>query len=382
VRVWSSQFLMRTGGSKRAAYCAVAVLAMLMVQACDKTPVKNDTDPQLDRPLVRTAESELGSGSVSLRFTVAPGDLPYQEKATVLVEVEADAGTVITIENYSDAIRGGDHRFELSAKEIEQKETVPQPDGRLAWIYRYELSFVLPGEYELPGAAVTYVTTPPTSDAENSEAAESPAGEPKSLSTEGVTVIAEATAAAAMTPEQLAQIEVLPPVEMKEKRSIWVWLGPLLAILAIALMVFLLRRARKAKPEVIVVIPAHEWADKAIARLVSEDLAGRGLIQEFHYRISDILRGYIERRYAVLAREMTTEEFLEAATRDARFDDSARGELDQFLRACDLVKYAKHQATTDDAESLLKTTRGFIARTRERIAAIAGADASNEGRAA
>jgi len=382
VDVFFSKRLPRTVRSRRATYCAMAALLMMLVVACDKTTEKSDTDTQLDRPLVRTAESESGSESVKLRFTVAPGDLPYQEKATVLVEVEADAGTTVTMENYSDTIRRSDHRFELSAKEIDRKEAVVQPEDRLAWTYRYELSFVLPGEYELPGAEITFVAATPAVDPDNGEDAEPPAGEPKSLSTEGVTVIAEATAAAAMTPEQLAQIEVLPPVEMKEKRSVWVWLGPLLGVLAIALVVYLLRRRRKAKPEVIVVIPAHEWADKAIARLVSEDLAGRGLIQEFHYRISDILRGYIERRYAVLAREMTTEEFLEAATRDARFDVTARGELDQFLRACDLVKYAKHQATTDDAESLLKTTRGFIARTRERLVAIAGGDASNEGRAA
>ena len=54
--------------------------------------------------------------------------------------------------------------------------------------------------------------------------------------------------------------------------------------------------------------------------LVTEDLIARGLIQEFHYRTSGIVRGYIERRFGVSAPEMTTEEFLTAAAADARFE--------------------------------------------------------------
>ncbi len=356
-------------------FCAVGALVISQLGGCGETPPPTGAGEELPRALVRTA----ASGTVTLRFTVAPGDLSYQEKATVLVEVEAEAGTTVTVDNYSDAIRRSDHQFELSAREIGRKEAILQADGRLSWSYRYELSFVLPGEYELPGATVSSLLASASADSESETRTVVPAGEVTSLSTEGVTVIAEATESAAMTAEQLAEIEVLPPVEMKEEVSAWIWVLPLLAIVLIGLVVFFLRRRRRSRPEVVIVIPAHEWADQALAQLVAEELAKRGLIQEFHYRISDILRGYIERRYAVLAREMTTEEFLAAATHDARFDGSANGELDQFLRACDLVKYAKHQATVADGEALLKTTRAYVARTRERLVAIAGDNGSDEG---
>jgi len=376
----NEQLLARTGGTRRPALWGLMTALTLLVAGCAKTVADKAVDGTLEHPMTRTAESD----AVSLRFTAAPSDLPYTEKAIVLIEVEADSGTSITMENYAAVIRRGEHPFELSAREVQRKEAIAQPDGRLSWTYRYELEFVLPGEYELPGATLTYVTaTSGSDDAEQTEASPT-AGESESLSTESITVIAEATDGKELTPEQLAQIEVLPPVEMKEKRSVWLWLAPLLAVLAIAVAIILRRRRRSNRPQAIIVIPAHEWADNAITKLVAEDLPGRGMIQEFHYRISAILRGYIERRYGLLAREMTTEEFLAAAASDPRFDLAASGELDRFQRACDMVKYAKHHATAADGESLLQTTRVFVAQTRERDLHLAGDEdgAVSGGRAA
>ncbi len=52
-----------------------------------------------------------------------------------------------------------------------------------------------------------------------------------------------------------------------------------------------------------------------LGALAAEGLIERGQIQSFHYRISDIVRGYVERRFTVAAPEMTTEECLASSRR-------------------------------------------------------------------
>jgi len=113
----------------------------------------------------------------------------------------------------------------------------------------------------------------------------------------------------------------------------------------------------------VIVIPADVWARRLIAALIAENLLERGAAQEFHYRVSYILRGYIERRFDVSAGEMTTEEFLNAIVSDRRFGSDVTTELHPFMIACDLVKYARHQPTPEESMTALRATEAFVERT-------------------
>jgi len=363
VTVPASQYDAPARRFARAAFLTLIFATTYLSAGCnEKNAPEATAEAAFDHAITKTAESD----GVSIRLTVAPGELPYTQKAMVIVEVEADAGTSVTVDDYARSIERGEHAFELSAKQVNHQESADNPEGRLKWTNRYTLEFVLPGEYELPGASLTYLVSPSSGDlSKNSEAAAKDLAD-HSLSTEHVTIVAQSAKSAGLTPEQLTQIEVLPPVEMKEKHNVWVWLVALLALLVVSALLFLRYRRRQNRQEAIVVIPAHEWAQTAIGKLVADDLPGRGMIQEFHYRISDILRGYIERRFGLSACEMTTEEFLATAQSDHRFDSKARDALNRFLKACDMVKYARVSATPADAEALLHTTRSFVERTRER----------------
>ena len=116
--------------------------------------------------------------------------------------------------------------------------------------------------------------------------------------------------------------------------------------------------------------------------LIADDLLARDRTQEFFYRISGIVRGYIERRFGLSAEEMTTEEFLAAASSDARFPGHHTAALDPFLRACDLVKYAKHQPRPADAGDALRAAQGFVEETHEREDATGTASARASSSAA
>ena len=86
--------------------------------------------------------------------------------------------------------------------------------------------------------------------------------------------------------------------------------------------------------------------------------------REFSIAVSDIVRGYIEQRFDVIATHRTTEEFL----RDLLETTNAalakhRGLLSEFLQQCDLVKFGGMSLTLQNMESLHRSARDFVLET-------------------
>jgi hypothetical protein len=280
----------------------------------------------------------------------------------VLVEATGEPDITVNLEDYGHGLRSGAHRFEYRIVAADEKKAVPLPDAKLLWSARYVLAFVLPGEYELPGAHLTFVDL--RRGAIDSKDNDTPDRlEVNELRTESVKITVTGFDAASTTEADLGRITVLDPVELPRPWSWW-WIMPVAAVLLIPLLAWSRRSRRGSGAEAFVPLP-HEWAWRQIALLIADDLIGRGRVQEFYYRISDIVRGYIERRFAVSAPEMTTEEFLEAAASDPRFTPDHRAELSRFSEACDLVKYARHVPQSGESDTLLAATRRFIDQTRE-----------------
>ena len=83
--------------------------------------------------------------------------------------------------------------------------------------------------------------------------------------------------------------------------------------------------------------------------------------REFCIAASDVVRGYIEQRFAVIVTQRTTEEFLlglldSADPKLARH----RAALADFLQRCDLVKFAGISIAASDMESLRQSARSFV----------------------
>ena len=301
-----------------------------------------------------------------MTLTVQPVEVPFSERAALTVEAVAETGVTVNVANYETATEEGEHQFEFRLRKIGQKNAEPMPDGKLRWSQRYEIEFFLPGEYELPPAMLTFVEVDSAKGAKNLAApGQEAVAAPKELKTEAIKVVARSTQASEIAPEDLKKINVLPPVELQEPLSRW-WLIAVPAGLAVAaIALFLLLRRKREQALAIEYVPAHEWARRQIAALVADDLIGKGQVQEFYYRISAIVRGYIERRYGVSAPEMTTEEFLAATAGDFRFAAGSEAELQAFMAACDLVKYARHRPAAGEWNDLLRTAAQFVERTRE-----------------
>jgi hypothetical protein len=62
----------------------------------------------------------------------------------------------------------------------------------------------------------------------------------------------------------------------------------------------------------------------------------------------------------VRAPEQTTEEFLQAVSRDPRFGAEVLARLRAFLQSADMVKFAAYQPGDDKTRQAVETARGYI----------------------
>jgi hypothetical protein len=129
-----------------------------------------------------------------------------------------------------------------------------------------------------------------------------------------------------------------------------------------------LRREDDSSPRRSVIIPPlpHEEAYDALDRLEASDLLQRAEIKQYHIRVSEIIRTYVEGRFDVFALEMTTGEVMEGL-REAGLDDDVFVAFDDFLRDCDMVKFAKHRPTPEACRRAMAAARELVDRTRGRV---------------
>jgi hypothetical protein len=81
---------------------------------------------------------------------------------------------------------------------------------------------------------------------------------------------------------------------------------------------------------------------------------------QFSIRVSDILRRYVTQQYGLPATRQTSIEFLTATAKAPSFSADEKSLLEDFLNRCDLIKFARYDATTSDSELLLEEAIRFV----------------------
>jgi hypothetical protein len=110
--------------------------------------------------------------------------------------------------------------------------------------------------------------------------------------------------------------------------------------------------------------PADVEALEALARLRHRRSDDPQALATWYIAVSAVVRVYIERRFGVRAPEMTTEEFIFAAQRDARLRPQHRELLGEFLAGCDLVKFARYVPDAAAADRAYTAASTFVTETR------------------
>lgn len=162
-----------------------------------------------------------------------------------------------------------------------------------------------------------------------------------------------------------------PPDQPRERMTlVWTGIGGVTVLSVFGALLYWWRGRKKGKRIVVIPFgPPHRGAYQALEKLLAEDLLARGEIKAFHVRLSDILRGYIEKRFSVVAPESTIEEFLVEIGNSGLLRTEHRIVLRDFLSRCDLVKFARHQPDDLEIERTVNLCRQFIKETESAVAA-------------
>ena len=148
------------------------------------------------------------------------------------------------------------------------------------------------------------------------------------------------------------------------------WIYLLLLLLALSAGIYLWwkqpekpKRKYIAQPEIKEpVLPAWEKALKALDELLTEDLLDKGETVLYHFRLSNILRAFLEETYNFPALEMTGREI--AVSLNRRNIPQAQ-EIRKFINYCDLVKFAKREPAAVEIEENTLWLRNYLISFRE-----------------
>lgn len=151
--------------------------------------------------------------------------------------------------------------------------------------------------------------------------------------------------------------DIAPPVDIFPYPPWMVAVAILIALAVLTLIVTMIVKKLRQKPPIPPPTP-REVATRELEALRPE--VERRTPYDFSIAVSDVLRSYIGRQYRLHAREQTSAEFLSAISRSVKFSENEKRLLAAFLERCDLIKFARIDATTADSAQLLESAFEFV----------------------
>lgn len=292
--------------------------------------------PEPPPPPIGEAGAEVDGAR--LRLSAASTSIEVGEPLRLRLEVELPPGVEARFENLASAARGTLGSFEVRSARVAAPET-RNPRRR---VQELEVTTFESGVVELPPVAVRLVGP----DGAETSASVGP------LRIEVRSLIGDADPLEALRPVKDAVDIPLP----RDWRMVAAVAGAVLVLLALAFVAWRFLRRERMVPE----IPPHEAARAELARLRAEALPESGRVLEFYVRLSDIVRRYVERRFAIRAPELTTKEFLDAAGHHPSVREEHRILLGGFLRSADRVKFAAERPGTRECDAAFEAAEAFV----------------------
>jgi hypothetical protein len=292
------------------------------------------------------------SGPVSLRVALSDSAVTIADKVHMLIETRAEKGW------RAELPRFGDKLSEFGIVDYTTPRPALEDKGAVVTRRVYVLEPFLSGDYKIPPMEASFVQE----------------GDTTRHAIESDTIVVSVKSLLPKAQASLDIHDVAAPVPFPFP---W-WKAALAAacVAAAAGAAVFLWRHRRIREKLIPRLPAHEIAYRKLERLLSRGLIEQKLYREFTAGVADILRQYIEDRFALRAPERTTEEFLVEAGMGLPVDREHKGVLKQFLVHCDLVKFAALEPSADDVKRTFETCKEFIEMTKVREEVKAEAAAS------
>jgi hypothetical protein len=235
-------------------------------------------------------------------------------------------------------------------------------DGRIRREFVLRIAAYEPGELQLPPIDVTYLRT---------------GGEVKSARTGPVAI--KIASLIANEPEPALK-DAAAPVSVMEENRIPLYVGGALLAAGVGALIsfFIVRklRARRGERPGPPPRPAHEVALERLDRLGALGFLENADNRPFYFAVSEVIRDYLGARFGFDSLEMTTDELIAELQRHTGRDLASFmvSEIQAWLSASDLVKFAKVSPTASEARGALESAIRLVTATRPApVAAVATA---------
>ena len=234
---------------------------------------------------------------------------------------------------------------------VSTQESAPEPTGEgMRKTFTIELQHFATGEAEVPSFPLTYVTDD---------------NEVRTVDVPAHAFAVDALLANEAQPERKPED---PPVSIEYPNELAeIVIYAVLATMLFALgAFFLLRHLLRAEKFVVPPppAPAHEVALAALEELEGGELLANRRFQDYYVQLTEIAKGYIQGRFRVEALDRTTDEIRADLLRDEeRIAPLSATTVIAFLDGCDLVKFARVEPETEEAEEALAEVRTMVTET-------------------
>jgi hypothetical protein len=242
-------------------------------------------------------------------------------------------------------------------------------DGRIRREFVFKVAAYEPGEVELPPIDVTYL---------------GPAGEVKTVRTGAVAI--KIASLIANEPEPAIK-DAAAPVSVMEENRVPLYVGGALLAAGVGALIsfFIVRklRARRGERPGPPPRPAHEIALERLDRLGALGFLENADNRPFYFAVSEVIRDYLGGRFGFDSLEMTTDELIDELKRHSGRDLASFmvTEIQAWLSASDLVKFAKVSPTANEARGALESAIRLVTATRPApVAPVVTAAAGPEAR--
>ena len=324
------------------------------------------------------------AGTLSAARADAPGAAPAADAGAASVAADPDAPTVTARADKSEAHVGDPINLTITSISrrgvavnlpgtielepfslLERKENEQDlGDGKMRREFTLVVAAYEPGEVEIPSVEVTYL------------------GNRGEIRTAKTSPIAIKIASLIANEPEPALKDIAPPVPVQQRDLLLAYIaGGLLAAALGGLLTWLIVRKLRARvlmrpgppPR-----PAHEIALERLDRLGAYGFLENADNRPFYFAVSEIIREYLGARFGFDSLELTTDELCAELQRTAG-REVLLGEVQGWLSACDLVKFAKISPSAAEARGSLETAILIVTSTRPRTVVADGAPGAGRG---
>jgi hypothetical protein len=348
----------------------VVFLFVAVLGSCSGT---GKPEAEIVKPKVDEIRKEYRKGPVCVRLAVDKDAVNIAESVLFTVEAEVEDGYEAELPRF------GEKLGEFGIKDYREDPPRLTPEGKVLTRKSYTLEPFLSGDYTISPMQMRFRKKAGESAGVGTKSNADAAWEHE-ITTDEITI--KVNSLLQKDQKELTLNPIKGPVGLPAG---FVSLSTILVALAAAALTaggvfFLLKRSRAAKRQYgEPALPPHELAYRQLQEILDENLIERGELKLFFSKLSDVLRSYMENRFAIRAPRRTTEEFLADISRDALFFAEHKVLLVEFLQNCDLVKFAEHFPPQKEVSKAIDSCKAFIEATRGDAETRGGGDTGMRG---